>query len=33
MKPAEQKQFFAKHISKMKLVIHENGDVAIELDT
>ena len=33
MKPAEQKQFFAKHISKMKLVINENGDVAIELDT
>ena len=33
MKPAEQKQFFAKHISKMKLVINENGDVSIELDT
>ena len=30
--PAEQMQFFDKHISKMKLVINENGDASIELN-
>ena len=33
MKPAEQKQFFEKHISKMSLVINEEGDVSFELNT
>ena len=33
MKPAEQKQFFEKHISKMSLVINEKGDVSFELNT
>ena len=33
MKAAEQKRSFEKHISKMRLVIVENGDVSIKLAT
>ena len=33
MKAAEQKRFFEKHISKMRLVIDEKGDVSIKLAT
>ena len=33
MKPAEKQQFFAKHISNMKLAIDEKGEVSIVLNT
>lgn len=33
MKPAEQKQFFDKHINNMRLVVDTHGDVSIELHT
>ena len=32
MTPAEQRQFFDKHIKKMHLVIDENGNASIELN-
>ena len=33
MKPAEQKQFYNKHINNMRLLVDAHGDVSIELHT